>query len=58
MTCSKRTTTRANVFLWQLCNSAGISVSNEPSGYEAGKKDLVGAIVLHSFDQGRESSLM
>ena len=58
MTCSKRTTTRANVFLWQLCNSAGISVSKELSGYEAGKKDRVGDIVLHLFDQGRESLLM
>ena len=40
--------------LFDMCNSAGISVSKELSGYEAGKKDRVGDIVLHSFDQGRE----
>ena len=35
-------------------NSAGISVSKELSGYEAGKTERVGDIVLHTFDQGRE----
>ena len=28
--------------LFDLCNSAGVSVSKELSGYEAGKKDRVG----------------
>ena len=40
--------------IFDICNSAQISVSKELSGYEAGKKDRVGDIVLHSFDQGRE----
>ena len=29
-------------------------MSKELSGYEAGKKDRVGDIVLHHFDHGRE----
>ena len=37
-----------------ISDSAGISVSKELSGYEAGKKDRVGDIVLHSLNQGRE----
>ena len=36
--------------LFDICSSAEISASKELSGYEAGKKDRVGDIVLHSFD--------
>jgi hypothetical protein len=40
--------------LFDLCNSAGVSVSKELSGYQAGKKDRIGDIVLPAFDHGRE----
>ena len=33
---------------------AGISASKDITGYQAGQKDLVGDVVLNSFDHGRE----
>ena len=40
--------------IFECCNMAGISVSKEITGYQAGQKDRVGDVVLNSFDHVRE----